>query len=173
MTTTSLNRFSAQMATNLPAGTRDSLNTVLQLGYPFGLRQTNHNLWERDERDHQEDIKLTLGPREKAKRKETALEVMFESREQVQEWRDNFPADVPLCALMEQRQYLIDNGLLEREKNPSKASGECIQQCVRESEDEGEHTKEANDGTQESDSAGTYVRDCLELVCFEVCNIVV
>ena len=142
--TISLTRnFSAQMATKLPEGARDSLNTVLQLGYPFGLRQTNHNLW--DERQNQQDTKPTLGCHGKAKSKETALEAMFESQEQVQEWCVNFPDDIPLSALMEQRQYLIYNGLLEREKTPTKVSGEC--ECDIDNIDDGEDRKEIDEYT--------------------------
>ena len=98
--------FSAEMATKLPEGTSDCLNTVLQLGYPFGLRKTNHNLWKMDERQRQQDIKPILRRQGKAKSKETGLEAMFESQEQVQQWCANFPVDIPLSALMEQRHYL-------------------------------------------------------------------
>ena len=137
------------MATELPEGTRDCLNIVLQLGYPFGLRQTNHNLWKRDERQNQQDLKPILGRQGKATSKETGLEAMLESQEQVQKWCANFPVDVPLSALMEQRQYLIDNGLLEREEKPKKASGEC--ECESESDidnmDDGEDRRGSDDGT--------------------------
>ena len=137
------------MATNLPEGTRDSLYTVLQLGYPFGLRQTNHNFWKRDERQKQQAIKPILGRQGKAKSKETGLEAMFESQEQLQEWRANFPVDVPLSALIEQRQYLIDNCLLEREEKPKKASGECECECESDFDNihDGEDRKGSDDGT--------------------------
>ena len=163
--------FSAQMATELPEGTRDCLNIVLQLGYPFGLRQTNHNLWKRDERQNQQDIKPILGRQGKAESKETGWKAMFESQEQVQEWCSNFPVDVPLSALMEERQYLIDNGLLEREKDRTKASGE--RECESQSESQCD-IDNINDGEDESDdgTATTGMRPSRACL-FEVCNTVV
>lgn len=142
------------MATNIDKETRDSLNMVLQLGYPFGLKRTNHNLWKDDEKQHQQDSIPTLKPTQNAKSKDAGLEAMFESQEQVEGWCKNFPSHVPLCSLMEQRQYLMDNGLFERETTRDKhvasvTALECdtenIQQCLRESDDQETFTKETKE----------------------------